>query len=651
MKKIITTILVLTGIGHLAIAQEKSTSEMRADKYTFNYSYSKAIDSYTSAKNLTLRGQCNLAESYHKMGQNRSADSVYAIVMATPGTLLPEDHFNYAMVLKANSKYAESDKQMQIFASLKPSDLRAKDFLMHQNDLKKIQVDQGNYKVASVNTNTSSTDFGTVYYQNKIVFASSRKGSVAVIKEDPWTHQPYLALYVSELDGRQLKSPTLLNKGFTGKMHDGPASFSKNGLKMAFTSNNYDDKSKDRVVELQIHFSSFENNEWTDPTAFVFNNSGYSVGHPCLSADGKTMYFVSDMPGGFGKSDIYITTLNVNGEWTRPINLGDQINTESDELFPFYEEKNNKLYFSSNGRYGLGGLDIFIADLKDGMVSNVHNAGYPLNTNFDDFAAIVDSNLKYGYFSTNRNGGIGNDDIFMLEMVTEKDKLKRIEGIAMTKEGIAVPNTFVTLFDNNFKLIDTVTTNKNGFFSFEVQPDEQFNLLGKKELYYDGKNTANTSGKEFIIKANLELLKSYKSDVDTSLRKKDLAVILNLKPIYFDLNKYNINSDAANELDKIAAIMNENPDMVVSLNAHTDCRASESYNQTLSDKRANATVSYIRKRISTPNRITGKGYGETKPINGCVCEGNTQSDCSDYDFQMDRRIEFIILNKDVVFGK
>ena len=218
------------------------------------------------------------------------------------------------------------------------------------------------------------------------------------------------------MDGDQLQNPKPFGNGLNGKLNDGPASFNKDGTYMAFTRNNYHDRSKDGVVELQIYFSSQKDGKWSKPVSFNFNNKNYSVGQPCLTSDGNAMYFTSDVAGGYGGADIYRVTRDEKGEWGKPENLGEKINTEGCEMFPFFEEKSNTLFFSSDGRFGLGGLDIFSCTLSGSEVGRVYNAGFPLNTQYNDYALIVNNTISKGYFSSDRKGGSGGDDIYFLEM-------------------------------------------------------------------------------------------------------------------------------------------------------------------------------------------------------------------------------------------
>jgi len=645
MKKLLISIIVLTGISINVFSEQKSKKELKGDKYFFVYSFDKAIDSYNHAKPLTINGQRRLAESYHHMDQNIQSDSVYSKLISAPEGILPEDYYNYAMVLKTNGKYDESNKWMDKFCELKPDDLRAKDYAANKTEFANLSKDDGKYKINHLSVNTDAEDFGTSYYKNEIVFASSGTTPKWYRRKDNWTGKPFLDMYVSQVQDGQLKTAEIFDKSLDGKLHDGPASFNKAGTYMAFSRNHYDLKRRERVVRIEICFSNYKDGKWSKPEPFVLNNKEYSVGQPCLTADGKTMYFTSDMPGGYGGADIYRIKKDEKGTWGKAENLGDKVNTEADELFPFYEENNNVLFFSSNGRFGLGGLDVFICEIKGSGYGRIYNAGFPLNTPYDDFAVIVDSNMTKGYFSSNRTGGNGGDDIYAVDLL-KLSTAKKIEGIAKNKDSIPVPETFITLLDDKGKTIDTLTTKDDGAYMFSVDPNKNFKLTGKKQNYIEGNAVANTFGKEFIVKSDVILLQKEEIVAQKIKVGADLAKILDLntETAYFDYGKYNIRPDAETELAKIVKIMNEYPDMIVQLSSYTDCRATKEYNQVLSDKRAKASADYIKKRITKPERIYGKGYGETNQVNGCDCEGAVVSNCSEGEYQKDRRTEFIIMS-------
>lgn len=417
MKKIFIPIIALLVTCLNVTAQEMSSKKIRGDKSSFNYSFDKAIKSYSHDKNLSVGGQRMLAESYHKTDQNIKSEEAYLKLMTDDKDSIPEDYYNYAMVLKMNGKYDVSNKWMDKFAVLKPEDLRVKDYLANKSTLPNLLKDNGEFQVKHQSINSDALDFGASYYKNQVVFASTRTNYKFFVRKYNWTNEPFWNMYIADADSSELKNLANFNKGLNGKLHDGPACFSKDGNFMALTRNNYHDKSKDQVVELQIWFSSFKDGKWLKPTPFNHNNTAYSVGHPCLSSDGNTMYFTSNMPGGYGGTDLYKSTKEATGEWGIPVNLGSKINTEGDEMFPFFEDKSGTLFFSSNGRFGLGGLDIFICILNGTEFSQPYNAGSPLNTQNDDYAAIVDSNLEKGYFSTNRIGGSGGDDIYSLKII------------------------------------------------------------------------------------------------------------------------------------------------------------------------------------------------------------------------------------------
>lgn len=644
MKTIFITLIVLIATGFNVFAGEKSHKEKNGDRYFFVYSFEKAIDSYMGAKHLSTEGQRRLAESYQNLGQNVQAAEAYSKLLSSTDGVLPEDYYNYAMILKKNGKYEESNIWMDKFVKLKPEDLRGKDYAANHNNLNTLSKDENAFRITHLDVNTEADDFGANYFKDKIVFSSSRTSKMHS-KKYKWTGKPFLDIYVSVLEGNQMKSPSIFDKSVNGKMHDGPASFSKDGSFMAFTKNNYDTKRKDTIVELQIYFSTFKDGKWSTPEPFILNNTEYSVGHPCLSADGNTMYFASDMPGGFGGADIYRVTKVEGGGWGKAENLGNKINTEGDEAFPFYEETNEVLFFASDGRYGLGGYDIFICAVNGAAFGNVINAGFPLNTTSDDFAIIVDEKLNTGYFSSNRTGGSGGDDIYAVDLLKELGIGKKIKGIAKNSNGIAIPKTFISLLDDKGNILETVTTKDDGAYVFLVASDKNFKLTGKKENYIDGEKMVGTFGKDYIVVADVILLTKQEVVAEKIVVDADLGIIVELNPIYFDYDKFNIRPDAATELDKIVKVMNEYPAMVVDLRSYTDCRATVAYNQVLSDKRAQSSVNYIKQRITKPERISGSGYSETKSVNGCECEGAVVSSCSEAEYQKNRRTEFIIRKK------
>ncbi len=652
MNKLFIPLFMLIGINGSIHAQEKSHKELKGDRYAFTYSYQKAIDTYKHTKHLTLDGQRNLAMSYHKTGQNVLAESAYAQLLSEVSIPVAEDYYNYATVLKMNGKYDESAKWMEKFQEAKPDDLRAKSYVNNRIDFKTALTDDGKFKIIPMDINTTSDDFGTSYYMDQIVFASTRQDHSVINRKYNWNNQPFLDLYVSELDGKQLKAPKTFEKCLNTKFHDGPASFSKDGTMMAFSRNNPKDKSKDKVVEIQIYTSTKTDGKWAKPEAFKYNDPAYSVAQPFLSNDGKTMFFASNMPGGFGGADLYKSTKNDKNEWSKPENLGSKINTEGDEMFPFLQEKKNLFFFTSDGHNGFGGLDIFMCMTNENKFGHVSNIGFPLNSAHDDYALICNDTLSNGYFSSNRDPK-GFDNIYSVDFLKLLENGKIIKGFARDKNDAGIPFTNVTLQEENSSEMDTLTSKEDGSYSFLAQSNKMYMLTGSKKDYLDGHNNASTYREEPFVYSDVVLQNKFIIDSTHLVVGTDLGVVaktalkyegnISKDVAYFDLDKSNIRPDAAKEMDKIVSIMNDYPTIVIQLGSYTDCSASKTYNQQLSERRAQASLEYIKKRITKPERITGFGYGETKLVNSCDCQGVNISTCPDAENQKNRRTEFIIM--------
>jgi outer membrane protein OmpA-like peptidoglycan-associated protein len=645
MKNTIYYLCLFVGISMNSFAQEKSAREEKGDKFYFIYAFDKAVDLYTRTKTLTTSGQRNLADSYKNLGKLTDSETEYVKLVNQTNGVLPKDYYNYAMLLKSLGKYNESNNWMDKYVGLKPNDLIAKSYTLNKNNLTKLQTSNESFKLLKLDANTDDKDFATVYFNEKIVFASSRTKAKMIKRKNNRNGNPYLNLYVADVENRQFKNVQNLSKKLNYKFNDGPASFAKNGTLMAITRNKSHDKSKDKIVELQIYLSTLKDGKWSKEEPFIMNNEGYSVGHPCLSEDGKTMYFTSDMPGGYGGTDIYKATANDQGVWSSTIeNLGDKINTEGNELFPFVGENKKTLYFTSDGHFGLGGLDVFSTPISNGFIGTITNLGHPINTKYDDLSFILDKKNIAGYFSSNREGGVGDDDVYAFDYLEKTKIQKRIEGTAMNESGNFIPAAKIQLLDEKEVLLSTITASDSGKYSFKVETDKNFKLVGSKKDYMDGQKITNSFAEDSIIYADLMLMqdKSKETKVGDDLAKKNN---FNPKSIYFDFDQTVIRQDAEKELNKIVAIMNEYPTMEVEFRSYTDCRASKEYNQTLSNYRAVATANYIKSRISKPERIYGKGYGESKLVNNCACEDEVTSDCPDSEHEKNRRSEFVVIKK------
>jgi outer membrane protein OmpA-like peptidoglycan-associated protein len=427
-------------------------------------------------------------------------------------------------------------------------------------------------------------------------------------------------------------SPIAL-QGVNGQYHDGPATFNSKGDTMYFTRNNYTkkkvQKSTEDVVDLKIMRAVKKDSTWTDLTEFEYNSKDYSTGHPALNADGSKMYFVSDMPGGLGGTDIYVVE-RMNNTWSKPVNLGPNINTPYNEMFPMIW-KDSILYFSSEGHYNMGGLDVFSSRKEQNSWTEARNMGYPLNTSYDDFGVAMNDSGTAGILSSNRNAkNTMQDNLYTFAI---NDLRFTLEGIAVdktTQEPVA--GVIVELMNTITNKKEVVTTGPDGKFFFKLNPETSYTVVGTKDGYFTNTEPVTTVGKlrseSMYVKLKLEL--------DRIIVDKPIV----LKNIYYDLDKWDIRPDAAVELDNLVQILHENPTISIELGSHTDSRADDKYNMTLSQKRADAAVNYIVSKGISQARITAKGYGETQLVNKCA----NKVACSEEEHQANRRTEFKVIS-------
>lgn len=738
-----TSLIVLSLV--LSIGATAQTGRlMKADDLYGKVAYAKAAVVYENLLGSSVDTpelKAKLAHCYYQNHQLTKAEEVYRQAFSA-STDLPLDHYFYfAQTLKQNGKYVESDQWMERFHGKEQNDNRGIQFAENTAYLAKILGSPAHFKIDTVFFNSPSADFGGYRYQaeNQLLFVTSRRKSL-IKRSWTWNADNFLDLYVVTPNDPKDK-PTRYIKKVNTKFHEGPLCYNKAESQVYFTRNNLA-KGKDRrdqkgIQNLKLFHASIDGyGKWSNIKELTINSRDFSVGHPVFSSDELWLYFVSDMPGGFGGADIYRAEILPDGNLGTPVNLGPKVNTEGQEMFPWFS-KDGLLFFSSDGQIGLGGLDIFVAELdKEGNVTGVQHAGKEINSERDDFALIFNRNSKKGYFSSNRDGGQGSDDIYSFEQIEPfifKLMLKGTLTDIASKERI--PNAVVELKDAEGNVVATALTDGLGGYEFPVDRDKSFTVHFSAKGYEPVKyavSTINPKGGEIVQDGEVEKLPTFglyclvtdastkqplgmtqlkirdkktgvvildtlTSDagdvlrglterkvgdqlnfvidlkkegylgksvnfnhtitqpgiinvhemLDLSLDKlevgMDLATLIDIKPIYFDLNKYNIRKDAAIELDKIVKVMNEYPTMVIELGSHTDCRASIAYNEKLSDNRAKASAAYIKARISKPERIYGKGYGESKLRVDCPCEGAVKSSCSEEEHQKNRRTEFVIM--------
>lgn len=505
------------------------------------------------------------------------------------------------------------------------------------------------YSIKNIDINNSYSNFGTTFFgDGKVVYASPVKKSYIIRNVWKGNNQPFLDLYIGDIaeDG-ELINVKKFSENINTRYHEADVAFTKDKKTVYFSRNNYLNKKYTAdttgINLIQLYRAQInDRGEWFNVEPMPFNNDNYQTGHPALSADEQTLYFISDMPGGLGLTDVYKAQIFADGSIGEPINLGPEINTPQREMFASISG-NDELYFSSDGREdGLGGLDIYVSKITKNNITTPQNLGKPINSNQDDFSFIINYETRRGYFSSNRNGGKGDDDIytFVQEIPLEFDCFQLLTGTVTEKHsGKILPGASVILQDQSGKEIDKKIADDNAFFSFEVPCNNTFTVVGTKENYStDTKEIFSTEGVELTVPLVLE------TEAFVTERGKCL---IKINPIYFDFDKSYIRPDAATELNKVVEVMKKYPDLIIEGGSHTDSRGTFKYNQDLSTRRANATVQYIIEHGISADRISAKGYGETQLVNGCA-DGVI---CTEKEHQFNRRTEFVIVNYDEIKDK
>ncbi len=606
----------------LLSAQNKDTKI--ADKLFDRYEYVDAANEYLK---LTQNGKGDtyvfkqLADSYYSIFNTKEAVKWYAKAVAQKQDA--ETYYKYAQMLKSEGNYAESDKQMKQFASMVPNDQRAKAFTSNPNYLPTLKGQTKLFDVSKSDISSDKTDFGAVLTNDNSVYFSSARNTSR--RNSNWNEEPYLDLYKATYNSNGTISEAVAVDNLNTKWHDGPASVSADGKTMYYGSESFNEKEytkdkakKSKFGKIYLYKATFEGGQWTNSKPLPFNNAAYDVRNPSLSKDGKTLYFSSNMPGGFGAEDIWKVTIN-GDTYGKPENLGSKINTEANESFPFITE-DNILYFSSNGKEGFGGLDVFKIDLN--KASEVINIGVPVNTEKDDFSFTYNTNKKVGFFSSNRTG---NDDIY------KADPVCAVQAIAVVKDaktGIVIEQAKVVLVDAKEKTVGNQTTAVNGKAAFGVNCNTAYSFQVSKQGYESGVfGIAKTDGGEVVVEALL-------TPIMPIITEKEVI----LQPIFFEYDKSNITQEGAAELDKLVQVMNEYPTMVIFAKSHTDQRGSDRYNLNLSDRRAKSTVQYLVSKGISKDRISGQGFGESEPKVTCDI-------CTEEQHAQNRRSEFLIVKK------
>ncbi len=589
------------------------------------------------------------AEIFKKLGDTYYFNSDYSnaakwyqkLITQFPDQTEPEYYYRAAQSLKSLEKYDESNTLLKDYVAKGGTGFVIKSYEDDPNYLKSTVFKSREFTVDKVSVNSSKSDFGPAFYmKDKVVFASADNTTGAKINE--WTQEPYLDLFIADKAANgELSNKMKLGGGINTEYNESTATFSKDGNTVYFTRNNFldgkkglDKSKKFKTLRLTLYKATkLGESSWGNIVELPFNSDKYSVAHPALSLDGKKLYFSSDMPGTLGMSDLWYVDILGNDTYGVPVNLGKDINTAGKESFPFISDKNN-LYFSSDGRSGLGGYDIFVTPLdEEGKPGAITNLGAPANSSKDDFGFIIDENDRIGYVSSNRGGDSGSidDDIYLVKEICSI----AINGKVFDEETKdPLPGAQVSLLDENNQLVSQTTAKNDGTYSFTGDCGTQYTVRGTKEGYNPYEKMIETPSLSGTIDVPLPLKRI------GPCAPNDLGCKLNLQPIYFDFDKSNIRPDAEIELAKILAAMREYPELIIHIESHTDSRGNDSYNEALSERRAQSTLKWLVGKGIDKNRLTAKGYGETQLVNKC----SNGVPCTAEEHQLNRRSMFIIKN-------
>jgi len=633
MHKIYSFLLLMALVA--AGACSTLTKVGKADKHFAREEYQAAIQLYTQA----LKGKANdpelnyqLAESYRLSNRIQLAEPFYKA--AIDNGLKKEDLFlNYGLALRANGKYNEASTQLTQYVSVGANQklvAQAKQQAANLTRLPEVLQTQTKYDIKPMEQlNTEAAEYGISMANGEMVFASSR-GSASVFKgngqgfSDLYAFKPGTPNNFNGTGGVHKLDNALNLAG----IHEAVATFSPDGTLVVFARGN--EGTKKGRLDVDLFVSRFRSGAWTEPRAPRLNQPDAWDSTPFLAPDGKTLYFASDRKGGKGGTDIYKAVLDDNGNFSAPENMGETINTPGNESFPAVGS-DGTFYFSSDGHPGLGKLDIY--KLENGKVVNLGN---DINSTADDFG-IYPMPANSGYFSSEREGGKGSDDIYFF--TESKVKLVRFfldvqvrEQLERSTNTRIMPGTRVVLQDASGKQLNVSVSDANGRVSFNLDTASTYSVLAERNGYFAARTSVVTKGKTPPQASLTRPMTDINLSATLTLSRivKDRAIVV--ENIFYDLDKAEIRPDAAQELDKLVQTLNDNPKITIELSSHTDVRGKDAYNLDLSDRRAKSAVAYIISKGIDPSRVMAKGYGETRLV---VKDAKTEEE-----HQRNRRTEF-----------
>lgn len=640
MKKII--LLIILGYSIAGLAQSKLD---RADQYFDEFKFEKAIALYhdlaSESRKTSTHVIQRLADAHFNMSEYQNAKDWYVKLYAMQGQNVGESNIiKLVQCLKASMEPEKADQLLKDFYSSDQDRLNM--ILAQKEQLESLKEENPKFEIKKLAFNSKKSDFAPAMFNDMLVFASARDTLRSSGKIYPWNNQPYLDVYLTNPNVADYVPEKFLDN-MDSDFHDSNVAFAPGSQTVYFTRN-YIKKNKlnannDGLSNMQILKGSIYQNKLIEVTSLSFNSKDYSCGHPAISPDGKFLYFTSNMPGGYGHSDIYVVELGMDGNAiSPPKNLGKQINTKGREMFPFVD--GDTLYFASDGHYGLGGLDVFGSTiLSENKFDLPSNLGEPINGNMDDFSLIYNAKKDLGFFASNRFGGAGDDDIYQINKAKPVDCLVYSGYVLNKNTGDPIPLSKIELYDGATGFVSALQTDGNGYFNITLPCNKENKLVFSKPRFtkeevsiITGENPQEPSEENMIYLTPFESLVVKEGDVEK----------IKVNPIYFEYDKSDITPRAEIELEKVLYAMREFPGIKIKIESHTDSRGSDQYNFKLSDDRAKSTMRYlISKGIDHDRIVSADGYGEYRLKNRC----SNGVKCSEQEHLLNRRSDFIIVEK------
>ena len=603
MKRTLLLIIILITVTVPEVTAQKRKAERAYSAFNAG-EYFEAIDlfkdAYSKTKKTDKTGRNELvfmiAESYRMTNDPKNAETWYKLAVRSSYSK-PDAQYWLAESLKKNGKHQQAIDEFKKYKQIVPSDSRAdQEIRACELSIEWLRNPEA-YKVEEIrDINSKESDFSPVYGREDygLIYFTSSRDDASGNKTHGATGQGFTDIFESRLDKKSKWSTPVPVEVLNSEYEDGTPSFTSDFKEVYFTRCEVDKRDKKGCI---IMFSRRSGDRWTDPKNIGILSDSVVAAHPSVSADGLTLFFVSDISGGSGRKDIYKVTRTQEGEaWSKPENLGPDINTPGDELFPSLRE-DGSLYFASDGHIGIGGLDIFKASPQPDGSWVIQNLKSPINSFSDDFGITFENGAERGLFSSTRKGR-GNDDLYSFELPPLKFNVTGL--VKDEKTGSPISSSLVQLIASDGSNLQA-ETGVGGDFKFALKADVDYIFLASKRGYLNGKEKETTKGQE----------KSREFMVTILLTAIDRPI--ELPNILYDFGKWDLRPESMVSLDKLVETLYDNPNVTIELMSHTDSRDTEEYNQDLSQRRAQVVVQYLIEKGIEPERLSARGYGESTP--------------------------------------